>query len=122
MRFGMPRVFISDNGKPYISNILHSFLFKNKIRPVRSPIYQSSSNGISERINKHISKVLSIFKGKSIVNISQIIHKKINYNYRRTIKAIPMDIVNGVYTLDPDERIFKFKGYVNQKKIQNSNQ
>ncbi|KAG0439096.1 hypothetical protein DMUE_2668 [Dictyocoela muelleri] len=34
MRFGMPRVYISYNGKPYISILLHSFLFKNKIRPV----------------------------------------------------------------------------------------
>ncbi|KAF9761440.1 hypothetical protein NGRA_2646 [Nosema granulosis] len=64
--FSKPEIMISDNGKQYVNAKLERYLKIKDIKHLFIPEYTPSSNGISERLNKTISFILTINKDKYI--------------------------------------------------------
>ena len=116
-QYGKPRVLVSDNGRQYVSRETKEFMKKHNIQHNVIPIYTPSSNGIFEAINKTISFVLSISKGKKIKDIIMRIEKAINTNYNRSIKASPLSIIRKYNLYDPFNTKIEFKYPFKENKI-----
>ena len=95
-KFTKPKYIISDNGKQFRNKKMKDFLKTNKMEQILVPEYTPSANGISERINKIITEMLIINKGKRINEILQETEFCINNNYNRMIKASPASKIYGL--------------------------
>ncbi|KAF9761964.1 hypothetical protein NGRA_2302 [Nosema granulosis] len=94
-KHGKPKVLISDNGRQYINQILKNYLHEKDISHILIPEYTSSSNGISERLNKTLSFILTANKGKSIHDIIRRGENNLNYNHNRSIGTSPIALATG---------------------------
>ncbi|MGL5899814.1 MAG: DDE-type integrase/transposase/recombinase, partial [Lactobacillaceae bacterium] len=107
-RHKKPQVLISDNGKQFTSMKLKEFLSTNNIQQCLIPSYTPSSNGISERINKTISFILSISENKNMKEVITTIENTLNFNYNRNLRASPFEIINHYNLYDVAKRETKF--------------
>ncbi|KAG0442714.1 Retrovirus-related Pol polyprotein from transposon 17.6 [Dictyocoela muelleri] len=97
---------ITDNGRQYTSSEFNEFLNSKKIKHIKTSPYNPQSNGISERINQTILKVLKIFQGLSINYILKTISKNLNNVYNTSIKNFPRQIIE-LYKSKPTHQIFQ---------------
>lgn len=81
--FGHCTVFTSDNGPQFTSWDFTEFLRKKGIIHRRSAIYNPQSNGVVERVNRNIAKLLDVSIFTNIRDLQSILN---NYalNYNRT--------------------------------------
>jgi transposase InsO family protein len=106
--FKKPAIFISDNGTQYKSKVLKNYLEENSIRHILVPCYTPSSNGISERLNKTISFILSISKGEHIRDAVQRAESTLNLNYNRNLGVVPLNLLTQKDFYDPLNRPNEF--------------
>ncbi|TBU00810.1 hypothetical protein CWI37_0893p0010 [Hamiltosporidium tvaerminnensis] len=83
---------------------MKEYLNKQNIKQLLIPIYSPGSNGISERINKTISFMLSINKKKDIYEIVKEIENTINLNYNSSLKCSPYSIIQEYSIYNPLRR------------------
>lgn len=102
-RFGLPDIFVSDNGPPFNSRGFVDFLERQGIKVMKSPPYNPASNGQAERLVRTVKEVLKRFLMDP--EISELdLEDQINlflFNFR-----------NNNMTKDghfPSERIFSYK-------------
>lgn len=53
VRFGLPRLVVSDNGPPFVSAYVQEFFKKNGIQHMTGPPFHPRSNGAAENSVKH---------------------------------------------------------------------
>ncbi|KAG0420421.1 Transposon Tf2-6 polyprotein [Dictyocoela roeselum] len=94
-KHSIPKNLISDNGRQYVSIEFKNYLDKLGIKHIKTSAYNPTSNGISERINQTIIKVLKIFKGNTIKKITILILKNLNQCYNTAIQNFPEKILDG---------------------------
>ncbi|KAG0436034.1 Pro-Pol polyprotein [Dictyocoela muelleri] len=63
--------------------------------------YNPERNGICERINLTIITLLIIYKSQYIYDVFEIISRRINQTYHRTIKTSPLSLIFQYYPNDP---------------------
>lgn len=91
---------IIDNEVQYTIRQFKNFLCENNIECRYIPKYTPASNGISERINVAISKVLRMNGDKNIKAITWKIRQKLNKNYNTSIKCTPYSLLRGFHFYD----------------------
>ncbi|KAG0442508.1 Transposon Tf2-9 polyprotein [Dictyocoela muelleri] len=67
--FDFPEIVITDNGKQYTSKAFLRFLKNKNIKHRRTSPYNPQSNGISERINQTISRIINSNKKKILMKL-----------------------------------------------------
>lgn len=72
-----------------------TFINDYNIKQILVPEHTPSSNGISKRLNKIITGILIISKGKKIEEAVKEAEHCINTNYNRSIKSSPLYWKNG---------------------------
>ena len=60
-RWGCPLPILSDNGRPFSSQLAVAILALLKVRRVTTTAYQPSGNGVVERVNHTMAHMLSIY-------------------------------------------------------------
>lgn len=88
-KYVSPKELLTDQGKSYLNDYFTKNLEKYKIKHIKTSAYNPEANGISERINAEILKVLRMYKGKELSKIIKMVHRKLNNTYHFTIKCIP---------------------------------
>ncbi|KAG0435873.1 Transposon Tf2-6 polyprotein, partial [Dictyocoela muelleri] len=106
--YGIPKNIITDNGKQYTSTTFENFLLKNDIIHIKTSPYNPQSNGISERINQSITRILNCNRNKLISNIIKKINFTLRNSYNRMIGYSPNEIIFNYNELDPLKREVKF--------------
>jgi transposase InsO family protein len=97
--FGNPVTLKSDNGPPFSSSKFEEFCKSNAIELIKSPPHNPSSNGLVERVNRNLKRILqigSIMKENLASTLEDFIEV---YNKR------PCSVTN----LSPFEMMFKRK-------------
>ena len=59
MRFGVPHRIISDNGTPFVNNVMRKMLEFYQVKHHRSLPYYPQGNGQAEATNKTLIKIIS---------------------------------------------------------------
>ncbi|MGL5899968.1 MAG: reverse transcriptase domain-containing protein, partial [Lactobacillaceae bacterium] len=93
--FKSPKFVISDNGKQFKNHKTKKFFQIYDVQQLFIPEYTPGSNGISERINKSITEMLMINKGKSMSEIIKEAEDCLNMNYNRSIGTSPNHLLTG---------------------------
>ena len=79
--FGLPTELTSDNGTQFVSSEFQQFLAVHRIKHIRSSIYNPEANGMVERVNRNLKKLITNSPG-SIEQISESIREYVwHYNY-----------------------------------------
>ncbi|KAG0419795.1 Retrovirus-related Pol polyprotein from transposon gypsy [Dictyocoela roeselum] len=86
----------------YIEKVA-TFLREKRIIHVKTSPYNSTPNGISERINATIKTVLRLYRGHPISEVIKKAETNLNFTYHTVLRASHMEILNG-------NSIFDFKG------------
>ena len=64
-RFGLPELFVSDNGPQFVSNEFQEWLARHGIQHIRSSPYHPQSNGAAERCVQTFKNALKAMKGET---------------------------------------------------------
>ncbi|KAF9760824.1 Transposon Tf2-6 polyprotein [Nosema granulosis] len=107
--YGEAKTVITDNGKQYASKEFKSFLSRQGINRIATPMYHPASNGISERLNQTVAEVMRMYRGENIYEIERLIMKRLNYNYHRGIDEQPIAILTGHSRFDLYEKTSEHK-------------
>ena len=94
--FGHCVILTTDNGPQFISSEFSSFLHKKGISHRRSSVYNPQSNGVVERFNKNLTKLLEVSECKNGQQLQERIDTYVlNYNTtsHSTIGASPSDLI-----------------------------
>jgi len=97
-RHSTPKILLSDNGPAYISKVLasHTNLYRVKHRYITP--YNSRSNGLSERLNQTVSKLISHYVDDNHTNWDDKL-VQLNFAYNTTVqessKETPFQIIYG---------------------------
>ena len=59
MRFGVPHRIISDNGTPFVNNVMRKMLEFYQVKHHRSSPYYPQGNGQAKATNKNLIKIIS---------------------------------------------------------------
>ncbi|KAG0430881.1 Retrovirus-related Pol polyprotein from transposon TNT 1-94 [Dictyocoela muelleri] len=104
--YKIPKKIITDNGKQYTSQVFKKFIKKNNniFHTTTSP-YNPQSNGMSERINQTITRVLNCNRKCEISDIIDKINFTMTNSYNRMIGFSPIEIALNYSELDPIKRI-----------------
>ena len=83
--FGLPEQIVSDNGPPFNSQDISTFMKLNGIKHIRSTPYQPSTNGLAERFVQTFKKALKTSEGSG----KPVSHRLANFlfSYRNTVHA-----------------------------------
>lgn len=92
-KFGYPSTLLTDQGKCYISNDFLNYCSRNKIKSIRSSIYNPTGNSLSETLNKHINVILRIYKYMGLNKIIKLIELRNNYFINRKMNCSPADVL-----------------------------
>lgn len=103
--YGLPRKIICDNGKQYASKEFDKFLTDKGIIKTSTPMYHPASNGISERLNQTVAEVLRMYKDNDIKKVVRLIEERLNNNYHRGVKEIPIAIMQKFSPYDYSKRL-----------------
>ncbi|KAI5161153.1 hypothetical protein NEAUS03_1518, partial [Nematocida ausubeli] len=82
------------------------FLKELNIRQIHSTPYNPTGNSISERINQNIKFILAHDANIKIGKAVELIHRRLNYTYHRTVKCTPFELIYGYHPLDPKQKPF----------------
>ncbi|KAI5150824.1 hypothetical protein ENBRE01_1735 [Enteropsectra breve] len=99
-RFPLPKTFLTDQGRPYISKQMEEQLALWKIKHLLSPPYHPQSNGISERINQTIARVLRCYPTISIKEACRRAEAALQQASHRSLGTSPWALVHGHHPLD----------------------
>lgn len=94
--FGHCVILTSDNGPQFISSEFNSFLHKKGIVHRRSSVYNPQSNGVVERFNRNLAKLLEVSKFKNGHQLQEEIDTYVlNYNstFHATTGSTPSDLM-----------------------------
>ena len=94
--FGHPTFLTSDNGPQFISHSFKSYLRKRGIIHRRSAVYNPQSNGVCERVNKNIKKLLNSVEITNIFGLQEELDRyAMNYNatHHSTTGKPPSDLM-----------------------------
>ncbi|KAF9758211.1 hypothetical protein NGRA_3237 [Nosema granulosis] len=82
---------------------------KKNIKQLSMPAYTPSSNGISERLNKTISYILSINKNCEINKVVRQAEMALNINFNRNLGISPYNLINQRNFFDPRHQTIEVK-------------
>jgi len=107
--YGSSRVLITDNAAEYQSNKLLRFLNHYNTRHLSVSVYHPQSNGLSERVNLEVGKLLRIYTEQYAINdwdsLLPVIQLAINNTYNSSIAETPFYALysfdSGTVTLSP---------------------
>jgi len=107
--YGSSRVMVSDNAQEYQSNKLIQFLAHYNTRKVSISPYHPASQGLSERVNLEVAKLLRIFTEQYAINdwdsLLPVIQLSINNTFNASIAETPFFALlgydSGTVTLSP---------------------
>ena len=94
--FGHFTILTSDNGPQFISYSFKSYLRKRGIIHRRSAVYNPQSNGVAERVNKNITKLLDSIEIKNSFQLQEELDRYVmNYNSTQhaTTGTAPSDLM-----------------------------
>ncbi|KAH9385456.1 uncharacterized protein NEMAJ01_0352 [Nematocida major] len=97
---GKPDTVLHDQGRQYVSKQFTQFLEQQGITQINTSPYNPTGNAISERINQEITFVLAHNQNTSIKNAIQIVNRRLQNTYHRSINATPFELVHGYHPLD----------------------
>lgn len=103
-KYEKPDKILTDNGTQFTSKTFEKFLITNNIEAIRTPVYHPASNGTVERQNSMIAEMIRIYRGQSIEEVTEKINKRLNINYKRSIKTSPYEMIHGYSFFDPLRR------------------
>ncbi|KAG0441048.1 hypothetical protein DMUE_1336 [Dictyocoela muelleri] len=93
----------------------------NKIKHITTSTYNPTSNGISERLNQTIIKILKIYKNQNIKKIINIIKKNLNETYNTSIENFPNKILKEYeLNMNKNSKIIEEIKNINQNKRKNN--
>lgn len=72
-KFGLPKKIVSDNGKQLVADEFRSFADKLKIQLITTTDYHPQSNGLDERYNGSLVKILRNYVAKNQKNWDKIL-------------------------------------------------
>ena len=97
--YGSMEVLITDNSKEYKSSDLSNFCKYYNCRKVEIAPYHPSSQGLAERINRKVTKMLRIYTSSLAVNdwdtLLPVIQLTINNTYNSSLKETPFFFLYG---------------------------
>jgi len=107
--YGSSRVMVSDNAPEYQSDKLLRFLHHYNTRKVSIAPYHPASQGLSERVNLEVTKLLRIFTEQYAINdwdsLLPVIQLAINNTFNASISETPFYALfsfdSGTVTLSP---------------------
>lgn len=99
-----PVTCLTDNGRNYISRKFNDFLAKHNIRHKLSRAYNPTGNGISERLNQTIKRVLQTNQGCRISELLRKINFTIQNQPHSKLGRSPFEFVNCYSRFDPEKR------------------
>jgi hypothetical protein len=107
--YGSSEVLITDNAKEYISEKLSNFCKFYNIKKVEIAPYHPESQGIAERINREINKLLRIYTNSLATSdwdeLLPVLQLTINNTYNSSLKETPFFVLYGydspTITLNP---------------------
>ena len=86
--FGFPKLLVSDNGPPFNSSEVLTFMKRNKIKHIFSPPYHPQSNGLVERsvgiVKQNLSKIANDFMKKNEPTNLKLMINRFLFKYRNT--------------------------------------
>jgi len=105
-RYGVPRYIITDNGKPFVNNLLTSLCEKFKFAQHKSSMYHASATGLAEAFNKTLCNLLKNIAAKSKRDWHDRLGEAL-WAYRTTYKTLtqstPFALMYGVEVVLPLE-------------------
>lgn len=107
--YGSSRVMITDNAAEYTADKLMKFLQYNNTRKVQIAPYHAASQGLAERINREVNKLLRIYTDQHAINdwdlLLPVLQLTINNTYNTSIQETPFFALfgydSGTVTLTP---------------------
>ena len=107
--YGSSRMMVTDNAQEYKANNLAKFLQYYNTKKVQIAPYHPSSQGLAERINLEVAKLLRIFINQHATNdwdkLLPVIQLTINNTYNSSIQETPFFALfgydSGTVTLSP---------------------
>lgn len=102
-RFGLPRVFVTDNGAQFVSDEFSKFMSGNGIKHITSPPFHPATNGLAENAVKSIKIALkkSLMDPANKRTTLETLLNRYLFSYRNTVHALT--------GFRPSELIFKNK-------------
>jgi len=117
-RHAAPKILLSDNGPSYISKILSAYTKLYRVSHRFITPYNSRSNGLSERLNQTVSKMISHYVNSSHTNWDTHIYQ-LNFAYNTTVQEsttkTPFEIIYGRHPSFPYEFTKNDSFYDNSK-------
>lgn len=107
--YGSSRILLSDNAQEYVSTKLANFLKYYNTKKVQIAPYHPASQGLAERINREVAKLLRIYTTQLAINdwdvLMPVIQLTINNTYNASIQETPFFALfgydSGTVTLTP---------------------
>ena len=97
--YGFSTLILSDNAPEYISDRFNEFCKFYNIRKKQIAPYHPSSQGLAERINREVNKLLRIYSNELAISdwddLMPIIQLTINNTYNSSIKETPFHLLYG---------------------------
>lgn len=107
-KFGAPKMFLSDNGAPFIANANRALEKMLNIGHSFTTPYHPMSNGKTERANKSICKMLAAVvndKKDDWDNWLPIITFAYNKSFNESVQDTPFSLVHGFDPVMPEDRM-----------------
>lgn len=103
-RHGVPKTYLSDQGRQYIGTEFQDFLKEHNIQSILATAYNPTGNSISERINQTLTRVLKTKISKSLDEALHRINWTLQNQSNRNLGASPHELVQGYSAFDPSHR------------------
>ncbi|KAG0420508.1 Transposon Tf2-6 polyprotein [Dictyocoela roeselum] len=92
-KYGIPKRFLSDQGRQYISMEFKKYLNENNVKHILTSAYNPTCNGISERINGTIGNICRISRKRTIKELLRNLFIGINFTCHTTLGLSPFELV-----------------------------
>ncbi|KAG0441125.1 hypothetical protein DMUE_1282 [Dictyocoela muelleri] len=92
-KYGIPKRFLSDQGRQYISMEFKKYLNENNVRNILTSVYNPTCNGISERINGINGTICKISRKSTIKELLRNLFIGINFTRHTTLGFSPFELI-----------------------------
>ncbi len=103
-KHGCPTKLISDNGTQYKSTEFEHFLNEKGIKHHVTTTFNPEANGVSERVNCTIKRILNCNQGMNLIGVVQKINYALKHAINRMTGFSPYEIIMGKSIFDPLQR------------------
>ncbi|KAI5153692.1 hypothetical protein ENBRE01_3227, partial [Enteropsectra breve] len=103
-KYGKPSTILTDQGRYYISSEFENRVKELGIKHYCSTTYHPQGNGLSERLNQTIARVLRCFPEISIKEICKRIEFTLNNTYHSSLGCSPHELTQSFSHFDPHRR------------------